>query len=568
VGRRRIRGAGLTAAALAVAVSVTTITAVAAWGRTSAPGLPAVQSQSLTVTTAAGTVFGQTTGPVDQWLGIPYAAPPVGALRWQPPRPAKPWTGVRSALTYGNRCAQLADTNGPRVNTENCLNVNVYAPSVVPAGQKLPVLFMIFGGRLVNGAGDQYDGSLIAQDEHVIVVSFNYRVGPFGFLKLPGLTTSKDGAEGNFGLLDMEAALRWVRGNIAAFGGDPGKVTIAGESSGGWSVCTLLASPPAKGLFSQAIMESGSCASQPASTTSANSLTVAAKAGCPKPATAAACLRGKTAAAILAASTHYQPEFTSGGPDLPLPPAQAVASGHYDKVPILMGTNHDEARIFTTGVASDTKAQYVQLIDFLFGTRAAAILKVYPWRAFPRPYTAAYAAAAVFTDSGYITGIGGCPEQNLAQQLAKGAPTYFYQFDDRHAPPLTNTGPAGYDYGAGHAMELAYLWPSFTNGFSLYAELTRAQLRLSSQMLAYWGAFVRTGAPKVAGQPSWPQYRGRQLMSLQPGGHSHVIPGSTFAGEHHCAFWNGTGAEGAASAGARSVTWSPSQLAWITLAKP
>ncbi len=568
-GRRRPPRAGLLALAVAAALTATTVAAVTAWGRTAATGLPAVESRSLTVTAADGAVFGRTTGAVDQWLGIPYAAPPAGKLRWAPPRPATPWRGVRSALSYGNRCPQLADTNGPLTATMNCLNINVYAPSVIPAGGRLPVLFMIFGGRLVNGAGDQYDGSQIAQDEHMVVVSFNYRVGPFGFLTLPGLSTAKDAADGNFGLLDMEAALRWVRRNIGAFGGDPGRVTIAGESSGGWSVCALLASPPARGLFRQAIMESGSCASQSRAAARAGALALAAKAGCTVPAAVAACLRGKPATAILAASANYQPEFTSGGPELPLPPARAVATGRYDRVPILMGTNRDEARIFTTSLTSYTRQQYAQLIGSLYGSRAAAIVKVCPWTSFPRPYRTAYAVAAVFTDSGFVTGIGGCPERDLAAQFARRAPAYFYQFDDRHAPPLSNSGPPGYQWGAGHAMELAYLWPSFTNGFSLYAELTGAQARLSRQMTGYWGAFARTGAPEAAGQPAWPGYRNGRLMSLRPGGQSQVIGGAVFAAEHHCSFWDGTGktAQAAARAGAapRPVTWTPGRLSWVTL---
>jgi carboxylesterase type B len=568
--RHALLGAGLVTAGLALAVSATTIPTVAARGRLSAADQPAVQPQSLTVTTDAGMVFGRTTGGVDQFLGMPYAAPPVGALRWEPPQPVTPWQGIRSALTYGNRCTQLADTNGPRIDTEDCLYINVYAPAVIPAGKKLPVLFMINGGRLVNGAGDQHDGSLIAQDEQVIVVSFNYRVGPFGFLALPGLSASQDAAEGNFGLLDQEAALRWVSRNIGAFGGDPSKVTIAGESSGAWSVCALMASPPAKGLFSQAIMESGSCATQSPATAQANAQAIAAKAGCTVPSAAASCLRGKPEADVLDASTNYQPEFTWGGPDMPVPAAQAVASGSYNKVPILLGTNHDEARIFTTSLVSTTQQQYVQLIDFLYGSLAPAVLKLYPWTAFPQPYTAAYAVAAIWTDSGFITGIGGCPEQNLARQFTtSGVPVYFYQFDDRDAPPLTNSGPPGYQWGAGHAMELAYMWPSFTNGFSLYAELTGAQLRLSRQMIAYWGAFVRTGAPEAFGQPAWPQYRSKLLMSLRPGGLSRVIPAATFAAQHQCAFWNNPGqpAVGAArtSAAPRSMRWSPNQRSWVTI---
>jgi para-nitrobenzyl esterase len=582
IWRQLPMGVGLAVAGLAVAVSAATVLAQASGSLSAATQAQAARPRSLTVTTSAGAVMGRTAGTVDQFLGMPYAAPPAGALRWEPPQPVTPWQGIRSALSYGNRCPQLADTNGPRIDTEDCLYLNVYAPAVIPPGKQLPVLFMIHGGRLVNGAGDQHDGSLIAADENLVVVSFNYRVGPFGFLAVPGLTAAPDASGGNFGLLDQEAALRWVRSNIAAFGGDPGKVTIAGESSGGWSVCALLASPPAAGLFSQAIMESGSCASQPVATAQASGLGLAATAGCTVPAAAASCLRAKPEAAVLDASAAYQPEFISGGPDLPAPPAQAVASGRYDQVPILFGTNHDEARIFTQGLASWTQQQYVQFVDALYGSPAPAILARYPWSAFPQPYTAAYAVAAIWTDSGFITGIGGCPEQNLAQQFARGQPhVYFYQFDDRHAPPLAD-GPPGYQWGAGHAMELAYMWPSFTNGFSLYAELTGAQLRLSRQMIAYWGAFVRNGTPAAAGQPFWPSYRTGLLMSLRPGGRSRAITAAAFAAAHQCGFWNtaGRSSEGAvapgtmgavkagavgAGAGTPALTWSPNRPSWVTI---
>ena len=570
IWRQLPMGAALAVAGLAVAVSATTVLALAPGSLSASRAQPA-HPRSLTVTTDAGTVMGRTTGTVDQFLGMPYAAPPVGALRWEPPQPPAPWQGIRSALSYGNRCPQLADTNGPRIDTEDCLYVNVYAPALIPAGEKLPVLFMIHGGRLVNGAGDQHDGSLLAAAGNLVVVSFNYRVGPFGFLAVPGLSASPSASSGDFGLLDQEAALRWVHSNIAAFGGDPGKVAIAGESSGGWSVCALLASPPAAGLFSRAIMESGSCASQPVANAQVSGVALAAKAGCSVPAAAASCLRALPEGAVLDASASYQPEFISGGPDLPVPPAQAVASGHYNQVPILLGTNHDEARIFTRGLASWTQQQYVQFVDVLYGSLAPAVLTRYPWNAFPPPYQAAYAVAAIWTDSGFITSIGGCPEQNLAQQLARGqSQVYFYQFDDRQAPPLA-ADPPGYQWGAGHAMELAYLWPSFSNGFSLYAELTDAQLRLSRQMIAYWGAFVRDGSPAAARQPAWPPVRAGQLMSLRPGGRSHPITAAAFAAEHQCGFWNSGGrpAEGTARAGGpRAATLSPNQPSWVTIHRP
>ncbi|HEY2519581.1 MAG TPA: carboxylesterase family protein [Streptosporangiaceae bacterium] len=546
--RRWVRRGLPVVAGIVLGVAGTTLGSIAA----SSPG-PATQPQSLIVSTGAGQIEGRTTGTVDQFLGVPYAAPPTRARRWQPPQPVTPWTGVRSALSYGGRCAQLTNGNGPRIDNEDCLYLNVYAPAVIKPGKKLPVMFMIHGGGLTTGAGDQQDGSLLASSQNIIVVSVNYRLGPFGFLALPGLDGAGSGggakSDGNFGLLDQEAALRWVRQNIAGFGGDPGQVTIAGESAGGWSVCGLLASPPARGLFARAIMESGSCVSQPLATAQQAGAALAAKVGCTDPGTVTSCLRAVPEATLLSASSSYQPLLTVGGTDLPAAPASAVAAGSYTKVPILIGTNHDEGRTFAQGEAGLTEAQYTQYVKTTFGALAPQVLARYPWSAYhgPHPYTAAYAIGAIETDAGLVGGIGGCPEQNLAGQLAgTGSATYFFQFDDRHAPGLNHDLP-GYQWGAGHAMELAYLWPSFTNGFSLYAELTPAQLQLSRQMIAYWGAFVRTGVPSAPGSPGWPRYSaggspgGARLMSLRPGGATRVIPGPEFAAEHQCSFWNGAG---------------------------
>ncbi len=500
-----------------------------------APAAPAGHGGGLVVRTDRGLVQGKPAEGTDQWLGIPYAAPPTGALRWAAPRPAPRWTGIRQATSYGGRCAQLASGNGPRVDNENCLYLNVYTPR--ERDRRLPVLVMIHGGGLTTGAGDQHDGSLIVNTDHIIVVSINYRLGPFGFLDLPGLGTSALTGSGNFGLLDQQAALRWVQRNIAAFGGAPGEVTIDGESAGGWSMCALMTSPPARGLFRATIMQSGSCATQTRATARAASLAFAKQAGCPDPATAAACLRGLPEQTLLDASTSYQPLFTSGGPELPVPAAQAVASGHYNRVPLLMGTNHNEGRTFAQGFTGFTQQQADALITSEFGSRAPAILARYPWSSYPSPYTAAYMIGDIWTDSGFLTGIGGCPEQNLAAQFAATTPTFFYQFDDLHAPGLNNDHP-GYQWGAGHAMELAYLWPSFNNGFSLYDLLTPAQLELSRQMVRYWGAFTARGAPEASGQPLWPRYTSGQLMSLRPGSQTRTITAGTFSAEHQCSFWN------------------------------
>jgi carboxylesterase type B len=493
---------------------------------------------SLVVRTDRGLVRGKSAEGTRQWLGIPYAAPPTGKLRWAAPEPAPRWSGVRQATRYGGRCGQLANGNGPRVDNENCLYLNVFTPPHPDYhGGGRPVLVMIHGGGLTTGAGDQHDGSLIVNTDGIIVVSINYRLGPLGFLDVPGLGTSARTASGNYGLLDQEAALRWVHRNIAAFGGNPAKVTIDGESAGGWSMCALMTSPPARGLFRAAIMQSGSCATQTRATAQTASLAFAKQSGCPDPATAAACLRKLPEKKLLDSSASYQPLFTSGGPELPVPAAQAVASGHYNRVPLLMGTNHNEGRTFAQGFTALTQAQADQLITSEFGSRAPAILARYPWSSYPSPYTAAYMIGDIWTDSGFLTGIGGCPEQNLAAQFAATTPTFFYQFDDLHAPGLNNDHP-GYQWGAGHAMELAYLWPSFNNGFSLYDLLTPAQLTLSRQMVRYWGAFAAARAPEVAGQPLWPRYTSGRLMSLRPGDQTRTIPAGTFAAEHQCGFWD------------------------------
>jgi para-nitrobenzyl esterase len=248
-------------------------------------------------------------------------------------------------------------------------------------------------------------------------------------------------------------------------------------------------------------------------------------------------MRGKTAGEILD-DPQYPPALspTSGGPELPVAPASAVASGRFAHVPLLIGTNHDEGRTFAQGFATAPESVYEQTIDSEFGANASKVLTEYPWSSFPSPYTTAYAIGAVWTDSGFTGGIGGCATQDLAGQFRAGTRTFFYQFDDRNAPGLNNQVP-GYMWGAGHAMELAYMWPSFNNGFSLYDEFTPAQKQLSDQMVRRWGAFARFGAPWVHGQPYWRSYQHDQIMSLRPGDASVAIPNSEFGAEHNCTFW-------------------------------
>ncbi len=267
--------------------------------------VPAQAADDPVVGTTAGWVRGQTTAEGRQFLGIPYAEPPVGKLRWKEPRPVRPWQGVRTAQDFGNKCVQRAgwDPGYERPShTEECLDLNVYAPA---GAARRAVMVWFHGGGLTGGAGQDVVPDTFARQTGTVVVTVNYRLGAMGFLATAGLDgEARDGVSGNFGMLDQQAALRWVRANIGRFGGDPGRVTIAGESAGGRSVCTQLASPSAKGLFRAGIIQSGAygdCGARPHRTAVSQGAAFAEKLGC----TDLACLRAKPAAEILAAQNGF-----------------------------------------------------------------------------------------------------------------------------------------------------------------------------------------------------------------------------------------------------------------------
>jgi len=517
-------------AALAGAVAMVALPAAAS-------GHERVGGQSgPTARTHEGAVQGLTADGADKFLGIPYAAAPVGALRWRAPQPPARWHGVRPATAYGNRCPQLPSSNGAGSENEDCLTLNVFRPQ--HGGKRLPVLFWIHGGGFQNGSGDQHDGSLLARTNDIVVVSINYRLGVFGFLALPALDhETADGASGNYGIEDQQAALHWTRANIGAFGGDPRHVTIAGESAGGWAVCSQLASPTARGLFSGAVMQSGSCASQPRVTAETQGASFATALGCSDASTAADCLRAKPAGDLLNATPQPSASATVGGATLPIAPADAVTSGHFNRVPVINGANRDEGRTFAQDLTDLTEQQYDDFVTQSFGAQAPQILARYPFSAFPSPYRSAYAIGAIWTDSGVIGGIGGCATLALTRDLQRFTPTFAYEFDDRNAPGLNDHHP-GYQWGAGHAMELAYMWPSFDNGIPLAAQFTPAQKELSDEMVRYWGAFTRYGAPLVRGQAFWPAHgRSDRILSLRPGGASVAIGDDQYASEHSCDLW-------------------------------
>ena len=490
--------------------------------------------------TQSGFVVGVREDGAEKFLGVPFAAPPVGDLRWRPPQPAAPWRGVRQATALPNACAQLASANGPGSTSEDCLYLSLYRPvrPFAPLQRPLPVLIWIHGGGGVNGSGNQTDGAELAATTGTIVVTVNYRLGVFGFLALAGLgAESLDGSSGNFGLLDQQAAMRWVQRNIRWFGGDPRNVTIAGQSAGGHSVCLHLASPTARGLFQRAIIHSGAfdllganSTGQPCDTASLASAEAAGArfafdAACSEPATQVDCLRAKSPAELLAASANFSASPNASGEFLPAPVLETIASGNWNRVPVMVGSTHDELQAVATLVPllgyPLPDFLYQIALGFVFGKRSSLVLAEYPSAAYPDP---AFAFGATLTDASFA-----CPTDRLRRFLAPRTPTFGFEFADPNAPP-GNSGAM--PSGAYHTSDVQYLFRySPPNG-----AFTAEQVELSHRMQRYWAAFARTGFPFVPRQTFWPRFDEShpRVMSLEPTGSAVK---TDFAEFHHCGFW-------------------------------
>jgi len=523
-----------TAVSRGLAVGITTAllatAAAACGGGSGAAGTTAGTARSpLVVGTADGQVRGLTSGVVNEYLGIPYAAPPVGKLRWQPPQPPARWRGIRPATRFAPHCPQPASTFGRASSSENCLFLNVFAPAT-HRGRALPVMVWIHGGALVAGESDDYDPSALV-GHHVIVVTLNYRLGALGFLAHPALADKPGGPSGDYGLMDQQAALRWVQRNIRAFGGNPANVTIFGESAGGQSVLLQLVSPTARGLFTRAIAESGGYALGQASLASAEAVgqAFAAKAGCASQ--TAQCLRSLPVATILADQDQTGATIDVDGRVLTKSLKAALASGQFSRVPVIDGSNHDEWRLFVALATFEgqpvTAANYVSMIATTLQVSsgiAAIIATQYPLSDYPSP---ALALSTVGTDA-----IFACPTLLLDQSLAKYVPTYAYEFNDEHAPD-GGLPSAGFPYGAAHAAELPYLFglPGTTT-----SDFTSAQLHLAAAMRTAWTSFATTGVPSVTAGGSWPRFTtaSQAMLSLVP---PQPRPETTFAADHRCAFW-------------------------------
>jgi para-nitrobenzyl esterase len=510
---------------------------VSAAAPTTAPKAgPAAEPASLVVHTDKGFIRGVESEGTRMFLGVPYAAPPAGDLRWRPPQPAAPWRGIRNTVWPNSTCAQYgAVVTGEPVTSlaEDCLYLNVYTPPARPR-RPLPVMVWIHGGAFTGGAGSIYDGAPLAARENVIVVTVNYRLGPFGFLALPSLD-AESGFSGDYGLLDQQAALRWVQRNIASFGGNRHNVTIFGESAGGASVCANMASPAASGLFQRAIAESGCfLLGQTKQAAEQTGATFAAKLGCTDAATAVQCLRGKPVQDILNAAGGVPGGWgpVSGTPALPLPTAAAFQAGRYAHVPLIQGTNHDEGRFFV-GFGYDylgkpiTAAEYPQILTAEFGAGAAAgIQAAYPLSAYPSPDLA---YAAVFTDSSFS-----CPALR-ADQATWRSGAYGYEFADENAPNDFNV-KFSFPLAAAHSTELQYVF-GMVPTLHTVPPFTVAQSALSADMMSYWARFAATGDPNGGGAPYWPRFDPvrQQIQELVP---SSTGPRNGFAAGHHCAFWS------------------------------
>lgn len=464
---------------------------------------------------------------VQQFLGVPFAAPPTGPLRWQPPRPPI-WRGNWDATKFGAACAQ----GNPVSGSEDCLTLNIYRP---PEAKNAPLMVWIHGGFFTGGDASIFDGSALARQYGVVVVTVNYRLGPFGFLPIAGVT------DGNLGLYDVLAAVRWLRQNAFSIGADPNNVTLFGQSAGAAAICTLMTAPSARGLFHKAILQSGSCASStfytPLNTAQRVGLGLVRGLRCDG-GDVATCLRGKTTAEVaavrLAGRSLIDPvplPPVYGDALIPLAPPQAFEQNRSMNIPLLLGSNREEGQIFEPYIPPLLRnsrliaraGTWLLLPDY-----AVVLGQRYPQRNGEAPIRS---LMRLITDDVFA-----CPTSWLAGKVARRMPTYFYEFSDPR-PPLSVGGQVSGEYGAYHGSELVYVMETPIVGLAQPENFTPAQAKLATQMGEYWTSFARSGQPAALGLTQWPPYNLAmpRVMALEP---AATALKAGFAGEHQCDFWN------------------------------
>jgi para-nitrobenzyl esterase len=499
------------------------------------------------VVTESGPLRGIIGDPVDEYLGIPYAAPPVGKLRWMPPEPFGRWPGVFQATKFGNVCPQEGDAV---IGSENCLFLNVYAPHARNKHRPLlPVMVWIHGGGLTAESADKFDPSPLVEHGNVIVVTINYRLGLLGFFAHPAID-NEGHPRGNYGLMDQQFALEWVRQNIHAFGGNNQLVTLFGQSAGGQSTLCNLASPTAAGLFQRVIAESGAftvtdylgqivpvAVAETVGTKSVPSgIALAKAAGCPDQ--TAECLRNLPPANLVGLhlnTFNFVNPFIDGTV-LTQTPRAAFASGQFNRVPVISGTNHDEWRLFVAAEydlsgAPLTNSEYPNAVDALYGPVIGPMVqRFYPLPASPPADAASLTLGAAGTD-----GIFSCPARLADQSLSRYVTTYAYEFNDENAPLEIGFSTVSFPLGAYHDAEQQYLMN--VSLFPLPPSFTPDQQQLSQTMMTYWTNFAKTDDPNSAGVPTWHPYSSAadQFQSLIP---PDPTVESSFATEHLCTtFW-------------------------------
>lgn len=525
------------------------------------------------ITTTDGKVQGLTKDGVNIFLGIPYAAPPVGKLRWQPPQSAKRWKGTLNATEYASNCPQVTELGafaGPTSINEDCLYLNVFTTGTPKkTNKKKPVIVWIHGGGNIDGESNDYDGSKLAtggpSGTPAVVVTMNYRLGLFGTFSHPAI--NKEGhLWGNYGTLDQQAVLRWVQRNISAFGGDPNKVAVGGQSAGAYDTATHVLSPLSSGLLSRAIFQSspGFFSVLPSA---ADALTrgknFATAAGCPtgSAAKAADCLRNLSAARILQlqGTPNADGPYTTGTPFvdgtiIPIMPEKAWTTGRFNKMPVMGGATKDELTFLTgiseyfsgppqTPMSADQFAAAVSegapCAFCTGGTMPAGVANKYKLSAYNNDPMIAYERA--------VTDPAKCREVHVLQLMAPQVPTYAYDFTYPDAPYYFPKMP-GFKALASHTIDIQFLfnnWHGGQLGVNLDQEtgqpreLNNKETKLSDQLVAAWTNFANNGNPNSSGNSPWPKFATGDNAQY----FVQDIPLSTttvkkFRNEYKCNFWD------------------------------
>lgn len=461
--------------------------------------IPGVAQEAMT---GSGRLMGSSETGVIRYLGVPYAQPPVGDLRWRDPRPVEGWSGVRDATRFAPACPQVGVSmpGEPASPTdEDCLYLNVWAPEVKSDGEPYPVIVWIPGGGLTNGSTSipLYDGTALARRD-VVVVTVAYRLGVLGFLAHPDLSAENEaGGSGNYGLMDQVAALEWVKDNIQAFGGDPDRVTVAGQSAGATSVSILMASPRASGLFQRAIGQSGGLFEPLAlapryllENAEADGAAYGEALGAPTLAE----LRSLPVERFLGDSRAHGVIHPVIEPRLlPEPPYDVFAAGRHNDVPLLVGFNAEEARSLTD-VSEVTAQNFHERLTAQWGALPPALLEPY---AFVTDAEAQTARADFERDLRF-----GWDIRVWARLAAAHGESSVHAYYFARRPPYSK-GSIQQTWGAGHFAELWYMFDHLNQQPWSWTEADR---RLSEDMAAYWAAFARKGDPNGAGRTAWPEF--------------------------------------------------------------